>query len=98
MKCDTYLQELLAAGNIDECYVGQNVVQSLLADPGDFEAPPTIVFEVILILNSEDGHRYGITSGQLGIEKDLMIGNYPEEAETILTNYNAIKAKMEVAE
>lgn len=42
MKCDTYLQELLAAGNIDECYVGQNVVQSLLADPGDFEAPPVL--------------------------------------------------------
>lgn len=96
MEYPTYLQKLLATGNIDQYYVGLNIMQ--IPVPSDnLEEPPTFIFEGVLVLNSEDGTRYSITAAQLEIEKDLLVNKYPEAAEDIIANYNTLKAKMEVA-
>lgn len=93
---DTYLQELLCEGDIDSAYVTSNEFQVPIPSE-DMESPLTFITKKVLILKHND-IPYDITEEQLEIEKDLMLSKYPDIEETITSNYNALKDKMEVSE
>lgn len=92
---DTYLQKLLCEGDVSIAFVGVNDFDIAIPSE-DMDTPPSFVTKRVLILVSDDGIRYSITEEQLEVEKNLMLEKYPELSDTIMSNYNELKRKMEV--
>lgn len=97
MIYDTYLQKLLCEGNVNTAYIGTNTYEIAIPST-DIESPPTFITKSVLILESDDGIRYSITEEQLEIKKDAVLNKYPNLEQTIMSNYNTLKEKMEVSE
>lgn len=95
MIYDAYLQKLLCEGNVNTAYIGTNTYEIAIPST-DIESPPTFITKSVLILESDDGIRYGITEEQLELEKNAMISKYPEYEKTVTANYNILKSRMEV--